>query len=289
MRRYQYIKGFDFEKQPYGEYIQDTIDLVGLDGYELQDLGVCSDGENHIYGLSLGDPNKPTIFIQQTHGLQEWRTCYWIRGFAKELINPTNPFHEFSMMQLRNKFHFYFIPCLNPYGYIHNVRWNANGVDLNRNYDYRWEEFESEGGTWGTKGDYPFSEVEAQISRDKVLEYRPVMFLDMHTWGSEDGGTNHLTSPDGLHFWWLGRDIVSSLRITYPQKPSYWVPPSERPTAPNWASTVKSYQGFYPFVANPESGGGMPEWQQAELGMTMIYTYCMHMLDWMENGNLIVT
>mgnify|MGYP001226903159 CR=1 FL=1 len=290
MIKLPYIEGFDYQKQPYDEYIQDTIDLVGLDGWELEDLGLCSDNENHIYGLSLGDPNKPTIFLTQTHGLSEWRTCYWIRGFAKELVNPSNPILEKYMLDLRQRFHFYVIPCLNVYGYINNTRWNANRVDLNRNFPPFWDDFVVEDpDNWGTKGSAPFSEVESQIIRDKVQELKPVMFLDFHTWGDLQGGTNHLCAPGYERFWRLGRDIVNSQRITYPKEQTFWVPPSERPTAPNWAATVKSDSGFYPMVGNPESGGGMPEYIQAELGMTMIFTYCWHMYRYMETRSLVNT
>lgn len=290
MKKYPFIPGFEFEKQSYNEYIQDTIDLVGLEGWELQDLGVCSDGENHIYGLSLGDPNKPTIFLNQTHGLQEWRTFYWIRGFAKELINPTKKIHESMMAELRRKFHFFLIPGLNVYGYINNTRGNANGVDLNRNFDYMWDDFDIEDpDNWGTKGEAPFSEIESRIVRDKVLQYKPVMFLDFHTWGAFDGATNHITPPDEKHFYWFGRDVVSSIKLSYPWRRIHYGVSYERPVSANWASTIVSDRGFRPFISTPESGGGMPEEVQAEVGMTMIFVYCMHMLDYMKNRKLIVT
>lgn len=284
MKKYHFLEGFEYTKLSYEEYIQ-TLDVEGI---VKEDLGVCSDGINHVYGLSLGNPNKPTIFINQTHGLQEWRTCYWIRGFAKQLLNPSNPIHKSKMAELKRRFHFYFIPNLNPHGYINNVRYNANGVDLNRNFDAYWEDFESEGGSWGTKGSAPFSEPEARMVRDKVLELKPIMFLDMHTWGANDGATNHLVAPDNQHFYWLGRDVIKSIQLSYPNKPCFWVPPSERPTAANWVARQKSRLGFHPFVAIPESGGGMTEYIQAEMGMTMTYAYCMHILDYVKNNNLRV-
>lgn len=288
MKKYPIIPGFEYEKQPYDEYIADTINLVGLDGWEVEDLGVCSDGENHVYGLSLGDPSKPTIFFNQTHGLSEWRTFYWLRGFAKYLVNPTKPIHKPMMAELRRKFHFYIIPGLNVYGYINNTRWNANGVDLNRNFPPYWNEWEDPGGGWGTKGDAPFSEVESRMVRDKVLQYRPVLFVDCHTWGDFIGNTNHLAMPEHKELYWLARDVHSSIRLSHPVRPATYGGPFRRPTSQNWVATVKSDRGFHPFVALSESGGGMPESQQAEVGMTMMFIYSMGMLHYLDKRTLRV-
>ena len=55
------------------------------------------------------------------------------------------------------------IPVLNPDGYYADQRYNANGVDLNRNLSYMWD-----GG-----GPYPFSEPETQALRDLTMQSWP--------------------------------------------------------------------------------------------------------------------
>jgi len=83
--------------------------------------------------------------------------------------------------QLRWQFHFIIIPVANPWGINNKQRVNYNGVDLNRNYDYKW--------TQGTEGDYyggtaPFSEVESQYVRSVVLANTDaIAFNDFHTRG----------------------------------------------------------------------------------------------------------
>ncbi len=54
----------------------------------------------------------------------------------------------------------YLMPIMNPDGYVAHDRWNANGVDLNRN----WDGPGSGDDWWG--GPYPFSEPETIAMRD---------------------------------------------------------------------------------------------------------------------------
>lgn len=100
------------------------------------------------------------------------------------------------------------VPILNPEGYKYIVGnelgspwWrknqrdnNANGrfdaasdgVDLNRNYDYRW----TEGGTgdmtsWTYRGPAPFSEAETQAKRELVLRERFLCAISYHSYAEE--------------------------------------------------------------------------------------------------------
>lgn len=105
---------------------------------------------------------------------------------------------------LVNQMQMYFVPCLNPDGYIHNQTTNPNGggmwrknrrlnsggsygVDLNRNYSYGW-------GTTGTTatqssdtycGTAAFSEPETQAMRWLVQNNNFVMAFNAHTYAEE--------------------------------------------------------------------------------------------------------
>lgn len=76
-----------------------------------------------------------------------------------------------------------------------------DGVDPNRNWDYRWAEYDST--AWESsryKGPYPFSEPEVVAIRDLILRERPVILADLH-------------SPDvpeiGRKIWWPWLDPES--------------------------------------------------------------------------------
>ncbi len=77
------------------------------------------------------------------------------------------------------------IPCSNPDGAYAGYteegfgRCNAEGIDLNRDFDYNWE-FISE--PRYLTGSVPFSATESQIIRDIILKEKPDIVLDFHGW-----------------------------------------------------------------------------------------------------------
>ncbi len=99
----------------------------------------------------------------------------------------------------------YFIPCINPDGYIYNEtkqpqgggQWRKNrrdngdgtfGVDLNRNYGHKWaHDNEGSSGNPGSevyRGPSAFSEPETQAVRDFVLDHDFKIALNYHAWGN---------------------------------------------------------------------------------------------------------
>jgi hypothetical protein len=61
------------------------------------------------------------------------------------------------------------------------LRVNPNGVDLNRNWDEKWDGSSAMGGADTNPGSSPFSEIETQIFRDLVTDYSPSTFLTVHS------------------------------------------------------------------------------------------------------------
>jgi len=60
-------------------------------------------------------------------------------------------------------------------------RFNANDVDLNRNFDCKWQAKSSWRGNTVSAGDAPFSEPEAQILRDLILKNKPDGVIFWHS------------------------------------------------------------------------------------------------------------
>lgn len=142
--------------------------------------GSCSDGRP-LASLSLGTPGRPAfLFTNGIHGW-EWEAGYGLLHLA-ELLAGDAPPEGLNPAQYYLKL----VPQLNPFGYDHDVRQNANGVDLNRNFPCAWDEYvscEDLSVPWDFdyKGPSPASEPETRIVQRLIAEMQPRCLLDFHT------------------------------------------------------------------------------------------------------------
>ena len=67
------------------------------------------------------------------------------------------------------------IPLANPDGYFRNTRYNARGVDLNRNFETGWNAQSEE-----PSGAAPWSEQETRALRDFILYQQPARIVTLH-------------------------------------------------------------------------------------------------------------
>ncbi len=168
-------------------------------------LGTSIEGRD-IVVETFGTGDTDLLFIGGIHGGYEWNSSllgYEMIDYLHEnadiipenltvhIVPNLNPDGLFEATNIEGKFVAADIPNVD----IHTTgigRFNANAVDLNRNFDCRW----SPEGVWrgnsvGTGGG-PFSEPEAQLIRDYILETNPVAGIVWHSkannvYGSECG------------------------------------------------------------------------------------------------------
>jgi protein MpaA len=82
-------------------------------------------------------------------------------------------------MQLPDDVSIWLLNELNPDGASANIRQNAHGVDLNRNFPYRWN---AQGEPWSTyySGPQPLSEPETRAARRFILNHNPDITIWYH-------------------------------------------------------------------------------------------------------------
>ncbi len=168
-------------KLPYDELLDYMRDLAARNpALTFAEENFVSDGRP-LGSLTVGNPKAPAfLFTNGIHGW-EWEAGYGLLHLAELLASDTPP-EGLS----RDDFHVKLIPQLNPYGYDHDVRHNANGVDLNRNFDCGWDDYAGGDDVYQPwdfdyKGPYPGSEPESRIVMRLIAAMRPVCLLDFHT------------------------------------------------------------------------------------------------------------
>jgi carboxypeptidase T len=149
------------------------------------------------------DENEPEVLYTALHHAREPNGLSQMLFFMWQVLEnyPADP----EIKYILDHAELYFIPCLNPDGYVYNetiepngggmwrknLRDNGNGVigvDLNRNYGYQWG-FDNSGsspnpGSAVYRGPGPFSEPETQMVRDFCLQHDFRLALNYHTFGN---------------------------------------------------------------------------------------------------------
>ncbi|HNV81494.1 MAG TPA: M14 family zinc carboxypeptidase [Tenuifilaceae bacterium] len=144
-----------------------------------------------------------------------------------------------EIQYLINNLEMYFIPCVNPDGYIYNHTTNPNGggmwrknrrnngdgsfgIDLNRNYGYNWGYDNSGSSPYGSSETYrgtgPFSEPETQLVK-QFCEAREIsLALNNHTYSDlliYPWGYANILTPDSLVFIKYAQLLTSENHYTY--------------------------------------------------------------------------
>lgn len=208
----------------YGRYqtrklsVEELLDLIrsfatrpGLAAkVEVRDEGPSSEG-TPILSLRFGNDQGPRFqLVSVKHGM-EWENVYGTLVTVQALLKG-------DVLDLE-RFCVVVIPLLNPFGYRHGCRHNANGVDLNRNLYRNWDRFRgwtdeiSEPWIFDYKGPARGSEPESQIELRLRDEPNRLCYLDAHMMAGAPilGGSG--PNPDVLTR--LGQQIVANLKNRY--------------------------------------------------------------------------
>ena len=157
----------------------------------------------------------PTLLITSAqHGFEK-SSVFGIYYFVRELLSNWDKSPVLSY--IRNNIIIKIIPICNPYGFDNNNYLNANGVNLNRNYDTgHFPQYpDATQGTSQYGGVEPFDQPETQIIRDFVLSnLNASMVIDWHTNGggsvSNYADVNWISIQGTLDKWYYGLHDIAS-------------------------------------------------------------------------------
>lgn len=86
----------------------------------------------HSFSQDSEEQKTKVLLTVGIHGYE--KSCFMgAYMFFKQLCENAEP-----LRFLRENIEIDCIPCVNPYGFNHNTRYNENNVDLNRNFDASW-------------------------------------------------------------------------------------------------------------------------------------------------------
>ncbi|RLD20494.1 MAG: hypothetical protein DRI69_06155 [Bacteroidetes bacterium] len=183
------------------------------------------------------DESEPEILYTALHHAREPMSLMQMMYYMWYVLE--NYDSDKEIKYLVNNTEMYFIPCINPDGYVYNEtiapdgggNWRKNkrdnnndgifnekddGVDLNRNYAFQWG-LDDEGssaapGSVTYRGDDPFSEPETRAVRDFLAEHNFSLALNYHAYGNfllYPWGFDGSVNPDSTVFANFG-DLLSS-------------------------------------------------------------------------------
>ena len=180
------------------------------------------------------DEDEAEVFLNSLTHAREPAAMMTLMYFAWQLVENYNT--DQILSYLVNEREIWFVPVVNPDGYVFNESTNPNGggmhrknrrpgctnspgVDLNRNWGYQWgyDNIGSSGDNCSNtyRGTSPFSEPETQAIRDFVLGYEFQTVFNYHSYGnlllrpfSYDPNLE-IPAPDADIYMELGQDLIA--------------------------------------------------------------------------------
>lgn len=210
----------------------DLLTWVQSKGFPLTNVGTSQEGDYDLYTIETGDQTKPCVMlIANQHGWERGGahhgTEFLYRVKNKAFVNPI-------FNALSNDLCFILLISANPWGYERGERRNSRGVDINRNFDYNW--------TSTGEGTSAFSEAEAKIIRDLVLDKQPIAVVDIHTWSGYTW-TSTIEAQSAPQINLMTEDIIQSLELSVERDWRRYHGNYSMATLPNWVSTLTNKHG----------------------------------------------
>lgn len=172
-------------------------------------------------------------------------------NFMREICN--NWKNDEILKFLRWKVHIIVLPVENPWGLANKTRQNSRGVDLNRNFDYKWSEYTTDDAanpaSYFYKGASAFSEKETQYIRDVLLTNRDTLvYNSFHMDTAADKVFRYyIELPDRNIMNYVANNVITYMEEIYPFPGENLINVGYKPYSHTYAKHVLGI-----FASNPE-------------------------------------
>lgn len=173
--------------------IEPSIEVEPEAQTQQQTIGTSVEGRA-IESYTYGTGSMKLLFVGGMHGGYEWNSVLLAYQFMDYLeANPEmipdgltitvipslNPDGVYAVLGIEGRFTLADVPS--ETGPVGTGRFNARGVDLNRNFDCKWKPESTWRGDVVSAGTAPFSEPEALALKNFVIENNPVAVVFWHS------------------------------------------------------------------------------------------------------------
>jgi hypothetical protein len=179
--------------------------------------------ERNIEAYTYGNGKTHLVFVGGIHGGYEWNSVLLSYKFMDYLAaNPQfissditvtvipslNPDGIYEVVNKEGRFNAYDVVTNLPNG---TGRFNANNVDLNRNFDCKWQATSTWKSNVVSAGTAAFSEPEAKAFRNYILQSKPAAVIFWHSmsntvYGSDCGAGIMTETKDLMNTYSLASD-----------------------------------------------------------------------------------
>ena len=145
-------------------------------------------GGKHVFSYTIdprkkegytGSQNIPKLILIAGTQADEKSAPFAMYYLVKELLTRTD---DPQLNYLRDNTVLIIVPALTPYNMDNYTYWNANGVNINRNYSTFWKHYTNTTSQTGYGGEEPFDQAEARMVKKIIDENRDAFYLaDCHT------------------------------------------------------------------------------------------------------------
>lgn len=265
------IEGWYCENQGYQHFLDN---FLPIDGWIMEDLGESSTPSMHVYGLHRDlDTDKPVIYLQSGMHGNELPPVFFSRQFAIWIASPNlaPPSVRHLFEYLKNKYAWYWIPIVNPYGYEHKTRENEF---MNINIDFQ-----------------DRTQKETNIIINLFDRIKPVMSIDSHNWEQDQYTPCHTmaTYKDGyrdrhFHRQLINNALKSIATLTHDTVIEYFHTSHGGRHFHTWAGEQKGSNGDYVISWLIETSRMRSPEIQTKEGINAMLVFCLQFDAWFRKG-----